>query len=162
MRMDKLTIKSQEALAEAQSISSARGHSEIQPAHLLRALIEQPEGSTLPVLQKLGVPIDRLQADLEKLIAGFPKVTGGAQPQLSRSLSTVLQAGFADADALKDEFVSTEHFLLAIAADKKDPAGRLLREAGANREAILKAAGRMPCLTLNCWRRVCTRSPTVM
>jgi len=139
MRMDKLTIKSQEALAEAQSISSARGHSEIQPAHLLRALIEQPEGSTLPVLQKLGVPIDRLQADLEKLIAGFPKVTGGAQPQLSPSLSAVLQAGFAEADALKDEFVSTEHFLLAIAADKKDPAGRLLREAGAKRESILKA-----------------------
>jgi ATP-dependent Clp protease ATP-binding subunit ClpB len=139
MRMDKLTIKSQEALAEAQSISSARGHSEIQPAHLLRALLEQPEGSTLPVLQKLGVPIDRLQSDLETLIAGFPKVTGGAQPQLSQSLSAALQAGFAEADALKDEFVSTEHLLLAIAAEKKDPAGRLLREAGANREAILKA-----------------------
>ncbi|MBW2577270.1 MAG: ATP-dependent chaperone ClpB [Deltaproteobacteria bacterium] len=139
MRMDKLTIKSQEALAEAQSISSARGHSEIQPAHLLRALLEQPEGSTLPVLQKLGVPIDRLQSDLETLIAGFPKVTGGAQPQLSQALSAALQAGFAEADALKDEFVSTEHLLLAIAAEKKDPAGRLLREAGANREAILKA-----------------------
>jgi ATP-dependent Clp protease ATP-binding subunit ClpB len=139
MRMDKLTIKSQEALAEAQSISSERGHSEIQPAHLLRALIEQGEGSTLPVLQKLGVPIDRLQADLEALIAGFPKVTGGAQPQLSQALSAALQAGFNEADALKDEFVSTEHLLLAIAAEKKDPAGRLLREAGASREAILKA-----------------------
>jgi len=139
MRMDKLTIKSQEALAEAQSISSARGHSEIQPAHLLRALLEQSEGSTLPVLQKLGVPIDRLQSELETLIAELPKVTGGAQPQLSHALSAALQAGFAEADALKDEFVSTEHLLLAIAAEKKDPAGRLLREAGANREAILKA-----------------------
>ncbi len=139
MRMDKLTIKSQEALAEAQSIGSARGHSEIQPAHLLRALLDQPEGSTLPVLQKLGVPIDRLQSELEALIAGLPKVTGGAQPQLSHALSAALHAGFAEADALKDEFVSTEHLLLAIAAEKKDPAGRLLREAGANREAILKA-----------------------
>jgi ATP-dependent Clp protease ATP-binding subunit ClpB len=139
MRMDKLTIKSQEALAEAQSISSARGHSEIQPAHLLRALLEQPEGSTLPVLQKLGVPIDRLQSELENLIAGLPKVTGGAQPQLSQPLSAALQTAFAEADALKDEFVSTEHLLLAIAAEKKDPAGRILREAGANREAILKA-----------------------
>jgi len=139
MRMDKLTIKSQEALAEAQSISSARGHSEIQPAHLLRALLDQPEGSTLPVLQKLGVPIDRLQSELETLIAGMPKVTGGAQPQLSRQLSAALQTGFVEADALKDEFVSTEHLLLAIAADKDDPASRILREAGANRETILKA-----------------------
>jgi len=139
MRMDKLTIKSQEALADAQSASSARGHSEIQPAHLLRALLAQPEGSTLPILQKLGISIDRLQAELERLIAGFPKVSGGAQPQLSRQLSAVLQGGFAEADALKDEFVSTEHLLLAIASSKDDPTGRLLREAGANREAILKA-----------------------
>ena len=99
MRMDKLTIKSQEALAEAQSISSARGQSEIQPAHLLRALLEQSAGSTLPVLQKLGVPIDRLQSDLEKLIAELPKVTGGSQPQLSGSLSAAIQAGFVEADA---------------------------------------------------------------
>ncbi len=139
MRMDKLTIKSQEALAEAQSISSARGHSEIRPAHLLRALLEQAEGSTVPVLQKLGVSIDRLQAQLEGLIAALPKVTGGAQPQMSRALSAVLQTAFAEADALKDEFVSTEHLLVAIAVEKSDPAGRLLREAGANREAILKA-----------------------
>jgi ATP-dependent Clp protease ATP-binding subunit ClpB len=139
MRMDKLTIKSQEALAEAQSISSARGQSEIQPAHLLRALLEQGEGSTLPVLQKLGVPIDRIQSELETLIAELPKVTGGAQSQLSRQLSAVIQTAFAEADALKDEFVSTEHLLLAIATEKNDPAGRVLREAGANREAILKA-----------------------
>jgi ATP-dependent Clp protease ATP-binding subunit ClpB len=139
MRMDKLTIKSQEALAEAQSISSARGQSEILPAHLLRALLEQPEGSTLPVLQKLGVPIDRLQSELETQIAGLPKVTGGAQSQMSRQLSAALQTAFAEADALKDEFVSTEHLLLAIATEKNDPAGRMLREAGANREAILKA-----------------------
>ena len=139
MRMDKLTIKSQEALAEAQSISSTRGQSEIQPAHLLRALLTQSEGSTLPILQKLGVPIDRLQSDLEKLIAGIPKVTGGTQPQLSSRLSAAIQAGFAEADALKDEYVSTEHLLLAVAAEESDPTGRLLREAGANRESILKA-----------------------
>ena len=60
MRYDKLTIKSQEALAEAQSPPAARGHSEIQPAHLLRALLHQPEGSTVPVLQKLGVSLDAL------------------------------------------------------------------------------------------------------
>ncbi|MDH3520645.1 MAG: ATP-dependent chaperone ClpB [Myxococcales bacterium] len=139
MRFDKLTIKSQEALAEAQSLATTRGHSEIQPAHLLRALLGQPEGSTVPVLQKLGISLDRLQGELESLLERVPKVTGGAQPQLSRASAGVLEAAFAEAEALKDEYVSTEHLLLAIASEKKDPAGRLLREAGAGRESVLKA-----------------------
>jgi ATP-dependent Clp protease ATP-binding subunit ClpB len=139
MRMDKLTIKSQEALAEAQSLAASRGHSEILPAHLLRALLGQPDGSTVPVLQKLGVPIDVLQGELEKLLEQTPKVTGGAQSQVGRATSRVLEAAFKEADALKDEYVSTEHLLLAIAAQKDDPAGRMLREAGADREELLKA-----------------------
>jgi ATP-dependent Clp protease ATP-binding subunit ClpB len=139
MRMDKLTIKSQEALAEAQSLAASRGHSEILPAHLLRALLGQPEGSTVPVLQKLGVPIDVLQGELEKLLEQTPKVTGGAQTQIGRATSRVLEAAFNEADTLKDEYVSTEHLLLAIAAQKDDPAGRMLREAGADREELLKA-----------------------
>ena len=65
MRFDKLTIKGQEALSEAQNLAATRGHSEILPAHLLRALLGQPEGSTIPVLQKLGVPVDVLQSELE-------------------------------------------------------------------------------------------------
>jgi len=139
MQFDKLTIKSQEALAEAQSLASSRGHAEIQPAHLLRSLLGQPEGSTIPVLQKLGVPVDTLQAELEKLIEQIPKITGGAQPQISRTLSRVLEAAFAEAANLKDEYISTEHLLLAIAADKDDPGARLLRAAGAERETLLKA-----------------------
>jgi len=139
MRMDKLTIKSQEALAEAQSLAASRGHSEILPAHLLRALLSQSEGSTVPVLQKLGVPIDVLQGELEKLLEQTPKVTGGAQTQLGRAASRVLESSFREADALKDEYVSTEHLLLAIAAQKDDPAGRMLREAGSDRESLLKA-----------------------
>ncbi len=139
MRYDKLTIKSQEALAEAQSLATARGHSEIQPAHLLRALLAQPEGSTVPVLQKLGISLDRLQGAIETHLAQIPKVTGGAQPQLSRATAHVLEAAFAEAEALKDEYVSTEHLLLAILGEKQDPAARALREAGAGREAVLKA-----------------------
>ena len=115
MRFDKLTIKSQEALAEAQSLGAARGNSEIQPAHLLCALLGQTGGSTVPVLQKLGVPIDALRADLENRIVEIPKVTGAAQPQLSQRLGALLDAAFAEADALQDEYVSTEHLLLAIA-----------------------------------------------
>ena len=139
MRHDKLTIKSQEALAESQVLASSRGHSEIQPAHLLRALIGQPEGSTIPVLQKLGVPLDILRSELEKLSEQIPKVQGGAQPQLSRATSRILEAAFGEAEALKDEYVSTEHLLLAIATDPDDPTARMLRETGASREALLKA-----------------------
>jgi ATP-dependent Clp protease ATP-binding subunit ClpB len=139
MQFDKLTIKSQEALSEAQSIASSRGHGEIQAAHLLRSLLGQPEGSTIPVLQKLGVSVDALQGELEKIIGQLPKVTGGAQPTLSRALSRVLEAAFAEAANLKDEYVSTEHLLLAIAAENDDPAARLLREIGAEREGLLKA-----------------------
>jgi ATP-dependent Clp protease ATP-binding subunit ClpB len=139
MRLDKLTIKSQEALAEAQNRAASRGHSEIHPAHLLGALLGQPEGSTVPVLQKLGVSIDALRGQVEKLLEGLPKVHGGAQPHLSRATSRVLEAAFAEADALKDEYVSTEHLLLALAGAKDDPAGRALRQAGVEREALLKA-----------------------
>ena len=139
MRMDKLTIKSQEALAEAQSLASSRGHSEILPAHLLQALLGQPQGSAVPVLQKLGAPIDLLRSELEKLLERAPKVTGGALAQISRATSRVLETAVAEADALKDEFVSTEHLLLAIAVHSDEPAGRMLREVGATRESLLKA-----------------------
>ena len=139
MRLDKLTIKGQEALSEAQNLAATRGHSEILPAHLLRALLGQPEGSTIPVLQKLGVPVDALQSELERLLKQVPKVSGGSQPQLGRSISGVLEAAFTEADTLKDEYVSTEHLLLAIASEESDAAGKMLREIGATHENLLKA-----------------------
>jgi ATP-dependent Clp protease ATP-binding subunit ClpB len=139
MRFDKLTIKSQEAVSEAQSLAAGRGHSQIQPAHLLRALLGQPEGVTIPILQKLGVSVDTVQGAVEKVLEGIPKVSGGAQAQLSPAASKVLEKAFSEAEALKDEYVSTEHLLLAIAAAKDDPASRALVEVGADREAILKA-----------------------
>ena len=139
MRYDKLTLKSQEALSEAQSLATARGHSEIQPAHLLRALLAQPEGSTIPVLQKLGISIDRLAEQLEQVLVAIPKVSGGSQPQLSRSAAHVLEAALSEADALKDEYVSTEHVLLAIVAQTGDPAADALKTAGVDSEAVLKA-----------------------
>jgi len=138
MRFDKLTVKSQEALSDAQSRAAERGHSQIQPAHLLRALLHQPEGITVPILQKLGVPLDRLQAAVERILEGIPKVHGGAQAQLAPATSKVLEKAFAEAEALKDEYVSTEHLLLAVAA-AKDPAGQALVDSGATRESVLKA-----------------------
>ena len=139
MQFEKLTIKSQEALGEAQSRASARGHSLIEPAHLLGALLGQPEGSTIPVLQKLGIPIEVLQQTVEALLEKTPKVSGGAQPQLSPALSRVLEAAFKEASGLKDEYISTEHLLLALASDAKEAVSRSLNEAGASRENILKA-----------------------
>ncbi|MGH7286880.1 MAG: Clp protease N-terminal domain-containing protein, partial [Myxococcota bacterium] len=139
MRFDKLTLKSQEALSEAQSLATARGHSQITPGHLLRALLAQPEGSTVPILQKIGVPLDALQGRLEQQLAKLPKVHGGAQPAISPALNRILEGAFKEAEQRKDEYVSTEHLLLAAADEKTDDVGALLREAGATRAAIEKA-----------------------
>jgi ATP-dependent Clp protease ATP-binding subunit ClpB len=144
MRFDKLTLKSQEALSEAQSLATARGHAQITPAHLLRALVAQPEGSTVPILQKIGVAVERVQSEAEKRLGALPKVSGGAQPTISPALQRVLDEAFREAAERKDEYVSTEHLLLALAGDKAagaagDETARSLRAAGATRAAIEKA-----------------------
>jgi ATP-dependent Clp protease ATP-binding subunit ClpB len=138
MRYEKLTLKSQQALSEAQSLASTRGHSQITLAHLLRSLLDQPEGSTIPILQKIGVAVDGLRGRVEELLGRLPKVSGGAQPTLSPALSRVLEAAFQEADARRDEYVSTEHLLLALVNEKQDDAARVLREAGAGRDALEK------------------------
>jgi ATP-dependent Clp protease ATP-binding subunit ClpB len=139
MQFDKLTIKSQEALQEAQSQCGARGHQTVESVHLLVAFLAQAEGSTVPLLQKLGVSIDALGAELENALEQRAKVSGGAQPQLSASLSSILEAAFKEAEVMKDEYVSTEHLLLAMTKDESDEAGRILRATGANHEGLLKA-----------------------
>ncbi len=139
MRYDKFTIKSQEALGEAQNIAGSRGHTQIEPTHLLFALLGQPEGSTIPILQKLGVSVDALQNQLEERLESLPKVSGGAQAHLNPALNATLEASFNEAEQMKDEYVSTEHLLLSILEQKKDPAAELLAAAGVTREALLKA-----------------------
>ena len=142
MQLEKLTIKGQEALSQAQSLAAGRGQGVIEPVHLLRALLAQPEGATVPVLQKLGVPIDALGAKLDQALAALPRVSGAgatAQPRISDPLSKALEAAFQAADQLQDQYVSTEHLLIGIAASDRDAAGRALREAGVTHEAILKA-----------------------
>ena len=139
MRFDKLTIKSQEALQEAQGQCSARGHQTLEPSHLLVALLAQPDGSTVPVLQKLGVSLDALAVEVERVISQQPKVSGGAQPQMGQSASRVLQAAFDEATAMQDEYVSTEHLLLAMAKEETDAVGRILRGAGVTHDGIREA-----------------------
>jgi len=139
MRFDKLTIKSQEALEAAQSQCSSRGHQTLEPCHMLGALLAQPEGSTIPVLQKLGVSLDALLGDVERQLEQQPKVSGGAQPQIGTALNRVLQGAFDEADGMQDEYVSTEHLLLAMARDESDACGRILRGVGATPDAILQS-----------------------
>lgn len=139
MRLDKLTIKSQEALQEAQGQCSARGHQSLEASHLLAALLAQSDGSTLPILLKLGASADQLAGELGRQLEQTPKVTVGAQPQMSPALSRIMEAAFDEAAGMQDEYISTEHLLLAMASDDADASGRVLRSVGANREGILQA-----------------------
>ena len=138
MRYDKLTIKGQEALSEAQSLATGRGHSQIAPAHLFRALLDQPEGATIPILQKIGVPVDGVATQVEETLQRLPRVSGGAQPQISPELSTVLDRAFQEAEARKDEYISTEHLLLALSEDADRDLKAILQGAGASPENVRK------------------------
>jgi ATP-dependent Clp protease ATP-binding subunit ClpB len=138
MRYDRLTLKAQEALSEAQSLAATRGHGQITPFHLLRTLLDQPEGAVVPILQKLGVSDANLRQPLEAALGRLPKVSGGAQASLSPALSRVLEASFKHAEKRSDEYVSTEILLLALAQDGDEDVRRLLRDAGATPDAIGK------------------------
>ncbi|MDG2051540.1 MAG: AAA family ATPase, partial [Myxococcota bacterium] len=139
MQSDKLTIKTQEAINRGQAIARERGHNFIESTHLLDALLEQEEGSTVPVLQKLGLSVPRLREAVGQALDTLPKVSGGSPVQLGQSAAQVLESAFTEAEKLKDEYISTEHVLLAMVASERDPAGQILRAEGANHEAILQA-----------------------
>jgi ATP-dependent Clp protease ATP-binding subunit ClpB len=139
LRYDKLTVKAQEALQAAQEMGARGGQQQIEPLHILWALIAQGDGVVPPLLEKLGVAPSRLAGEIEKQIARLPKVTGISQQYLSKDSNEVLEKAFDEAHRLKDEYVSTEHILLAIAAAGKDPAAQLLTREGATHDAILQA-----------------------
>jgi ATP-dependent Clp protease ATP-binding subunit ClpB len=140
MRWDKFTLKSQEAIQQAIALANDNGQPEVAPMHLLAALVVDKEGIILPLLQKIGVPTDQLVKTTQQAIAGMPKVSGASQEAgLSSSLQKVLNEASKEAEDFKDEYVSTEHLLLALAQNKKDPAQLLLASLGATRDAILKA-----------------------
>ena len=140
MRWDKFTLKSQEAVQRAVALANENGQPEVVPMHLLLALIEDKEGIIVPLLQKIGVPADKLLATAQQAIAGMPKVSGSvSEPGLSSSMQKVLNEASKEASDFKDEYVSTEHLLLALTHIKNDPAQLLLTSVGATRDAILKA-----------------------
>jgi ATP-dependent Clp protease ATP-binding subunit ClpB len=139
IRSDKFTVKAQEALQAAQEMGERSGQQQIEPLHVLWALVAQADGVVPPLLEKLGVSPIRIASEAEKQIARLPKVSGASQQQLSGATTQVLERSFDEAQRLKDEYVSTEHILLAIAATDKDPAGQLLLKQGAGHDAILQA-----------------------
>ena len=139
IRFDKLTLKAQEAVQSAQDIAARHDHQQIEPLHLLGALIAQHDGIVPPLLSRLGVRPDTLAGEIEAALGRLPKVTGVAQQQLSQATNKVLEGAFVEAEQFKDEYVSTEHILLAISTIRKDEAAELLAKYGASREAILQA-----------------------
>jgi ATP-dependent Clp protease ATP-binding subunit ClpB len=140
IRWEKLTVKSQQAVQQAEERAAEQGNPEMQPVHLLLALIGDREGVIPAVLDKIGVPTERLESDLHAIEQKLPRVSGGTnQPALSPALNKALEQAFKEAANFKDDYISTEHLLLGVARQKGDPAQSALTAAGATHEAILQA-----------------------
>ena len=140
IRWDKLTLKSQEAIQAASEHAAQNGNPELLPIHLLAALLEDKEGIVTPVLQRIGARPEKLLSETNGEIGDLPKVSGeSAQPNMSSVLQKVVDSAFKQADNFKDEYVSTEHLLLALTQLSNDPAQRLLKGIGATHDAILQA-----------------------
>jgi ATP-dependent Clp protease ATP-binding subunit ClpB len=140
IRWDRLTVKSQEAVQAAAAHAAENGNPEVLPVHLMAALLEDREGVVLPVLEKVGVPVEQMLAGVNAAIAKLPKVQGAnAQPGMSGALTKVLEQAFKEAENFKDEYCSTEHLLLALAQERNGVVQGALKALGATHDAILKA-----------------------
>jgi ATP-dependent Clp protease ATP-binding subunit ClpB len=140
IQWDKFTVKSQQALQSAQGAAAENGNPEVLPLHLMAALLEDREGVVLPVLEKVGIPVQQLLGSVNAAIAKLPKVQGAsAQPGMSNALTKVLDGAFKEAETFKDDYVSTEHLLLSLAKQKNDPVQLALTALGADHASILKA-----------------------
>jgi ATP-dependent Clp protease ATP-binding subunit ClpB len=140
IRWDKFTVKAQEAAQRANDLASEYGSPELQPVHLLAALLEDREGIVQPVLEKIGIAPQAAAQEMMRAIESLPKVSGGAtQAAPSKALNQLFEQAFKEASNFKDEYVSTEHLLLAATHFKRDAAQEILARHGATHDAILKA-----------------------
>jgi ATP-dependent Clp protease ATP-binding subunit ClpB len=137
MRLDRFTERSQEALQAAQQAAASLQHATVEPEHLLLALLSQEEGLGPGLLRRLEVPVGQLAARLQSSLEGRPKQVGGGEPPSGNALRTVLMGAFDEMAALKDEYVSTEHLLLALARQTSGEAARMLQQAGVTPERVL-------------------------
>jgi ATP-dependent Clp protease ATP-binding subunit ClpB len=140
IRWDKFTVKAQEAVQRANELASEHGNPELLPLHVLAALLEDKEGIVSPVLEKIGIGPQSVLSDIYRDIEKLPKVSGeAAQAALSNAANKLLEQAFKEASNFKDEYVSTEHLLLAITHLKQDAGAQILARHGATYDAILKA-----------------------
>jgi ATP-dependent Clp protease ATP-binding subunit ClpB len=139
MDINKLTLKSKEALAEAERQARARSHQQVEPEHLLHALLSDPEGVVFPLLHSLGVSPRNLRDELEERLNRIPKVYGGTEDiYLSPAARHVLERATSEAQSLTDEYISTEHLLLAMLEGASE-VPRMLQDAGLSRDRVLSA-----------------------
>ena len=142
MRFDRFTIRGQEAVQEAIGIAERNQNQQVEPEHIISAMLEQKEGVVRPMFGKIGANIAAISTDIEAAIEKFPKVSGGQQYFSSRT-NTIFQEAQKEAEKMQDEYVSTEHLLLAIAAEKDGDAGRILRSNGITRDDLEKVITEM-------------------
>ncbi len=141
MRFDKFTLKAQEIIQAAQQLAEKFGHQQIEPEHLIRAILEQREGVIPPLLGKIGADQNQLISSFESALENLPKVSGAGygQAYLSQRAKAVLDKAFSEAEQVKDEFVSLEHILLAVTDETGGEGAAILAAAGITRDTILKA-----------------------
>src|SRR5829696_2798786 len=142
MRLERFTLRGQEAVQSAIEAAERNQHQQVEPEHLLLAMLEQPEGVVRPLLGKLGANLQVVLNDLQAAIARLPKVQGGSQ-YFSPRITQVFQAAQKEAEQMQDEYVSTEHLLLAITSEKEGASGRLLRQHGVSRDDLFKVIEQM-------------------
>jgi ATP-dependent Clp protease ATP-binding subunit ClpB len=141
MRFDKFTIKSQELIQNSQTLASQYNHQQFEPEHLLAAMLKEPQGIAGAMLRKLGVSPEEISQRVVAALEKLPSVSGGGLAEIYASVrtKTVLEAAFAQATRMKDEYVSIEHILLAIVDEKHGQAASILNNAGVTLDVILKA-----------------------
>jgi ATP-dependent Clp protease ATP-binding subunit ClpB len=142
MRLDKFTLRAQEAIQAAIELAERNTNQQVEPEHLLSAMLEQPEGIVRPILGKLGTNLAVVLNDVQAAIARFPRVQGGQQ-YFSPRTNQAFTAAQKQADKMKDEFISTEHLLLALLEEKDGDAGRILRQHGVNVDDLQKVIEQM-------------------
>src|SRR5499433_1381562 len=138
MRLDKFTLRGQEAIQAGIELAERNQNQQVEPEHILCAMLEQAEGIVRPLLGKLGANVQVIKNDCEAAVGRFPRVQGGQQ-YFSPRLTQLFTAAQKEAERMKDEYISTEHLLLAIADEKDGNAGKILRQHGINRDDLLKA-----------------------
>ncbi len=139
MRIDRFTSKMQEGLQEGQALASQMQHQELTPEHLLLALLRQQDGLARPLLEKLNVRAPEVEGQLEQELARRPRISGATEQYISADLRNVLNQAETEMTRLKDEYLSVEHFIMALIDPPKTPAGRILQGLGVNRESVMKS-----------------------